>query len=291
MEYIRQNLEFTPAGAYCRAQGMIRAEIRDRTLKLRILLDGMTPAPFGTYQAEMICVRKGSYRRYPLGSVRTDSRGRGELLYRRSLDHTEEGPGPEDFQCFRIQKGKENPTDLLIAKTEQAVNWQELPEWGRGVIEQESPEPDPVWMAVPPSEITHEKEEKEESVETRAEAAEEKEDWAEAEEYLWEHMPEIRPFYRSDRDWIRVDPGDLAPLPVNLAEMENKSLIQSGYTRYKHLILCRGQREYQLGVPCRYVPEMAQEAAKQGFLEFRPAHSQTAKRGDFGYWIEKIPYL
>ena len=290
MEYVRQNLEFTPAGAYCRAQGLIRAEIRDRTLKLRILLDGMTPAPFGTYQAEMICVKGGSYRRYPLGSVRTDNRGRGELLYRRSLDHTDKGPGPEDFQCFRIQKGKENPTDLLIAKLEQAINWQELPEWGRGVIEQESPEPDPVWMAAPPSEITHEREEKED-VETMAETEEKKGDSIEAEEYLWEHMPEIRPFYRSEWNWIRVDPGDLAPLPVNLTEVENKSLIQSGYTRYKHLILCRGQREYQLGVPYRYIPEMAQEAAKQGFLEFRPAHSQTAKRGDFGYWIEKIPYL
>ena len=291
MEYVRQNLEFVPAGAYCRAQGMIRAEIRDRTLKLRILLDGMTPAPFGTYQAEMICVREGSYRRYPLGSIRTDSRGRGELLYRRSLDHVDEGPGPEDFQCFRIQKGKENPTDLLIAKTEQAINWQELPEWGRGVIEQESPEPEPVWTAASLSETIHEEAGKEENMETRTEAVEEKEERTEAETYLWEHMPEIRPFYRSDQDWIRVDPGDLAPLPVNLAEMENKSLIQSGYTRYKHLILCRGQREYQLGVPYRYVPEMAQEAAKQGFLEFRAAHSQTAKRGDFGYWIEKIPYL
>lgn len=68
MEYVRQNLEFVPAGAYCRAQGMIRAEIRDRTLKLRILLDGMTPAPFGTYQAEMICVREGSYRDIPWGA-------------------------------------------------------------------------------------------------------------------------------------------------------------------------------------------------------------------------------
>ena len=278
MEYVRQNLEFTPAGAYCRAQGLIRAEIRDRTLKLRILLDGMTPAPFGTYQAEMICVKGGSYRRYPLGSVRTDNRGRGELLYRRSLDHTDKGPGPEDFQCFRIQKGKENPTDLLIAKLEQAINWKELPE------------PEPVWMAAPLSEITHEEEEKED-VETMAETEEKKGDSIEAEEYLWEHMPEIRPFYRSEWNWIRVDPGDLAPLPVNLTEVENKSLIQSGYTRYKHLILCRGQREYQLGVPYRYIPEMAQEAAKQGFLEFRPAHSQTAKRGDFGYWIEKIPYL
>ena len=123
------------------------------------------------------------------------------------------------------------------------------------------------------------------------ETEEKKGDSIEAEEYLWEHMPEIRPFYRSEWNWIRVDPGDLAPLPVNLTEVENKSLIQSGYTRYKHLILCRGQREYQLGVPYRYIPEMAQEAAKQGFLEFRPAHSQTAKRGDFGYWIEKIPYL
>ena len=238
----------------------------------------------------MICVKGGSYRRYPLGSVRTDNRGRGELLYRRSLDHTDKGPGPEDFQCFRIQKGKENPTDLLIAKLEQAINWQELPEWGRGVAEKELPEPEPVWMAAPLSEITHEEEEKED-VETMAETEEKKGDSIEAEEYLWEHMPEIRPFYRSEWNWIRVDPGDLAPLPVNLTEVENKSLIQSGYTRYKHLILCRGQREYQLGVPYRYIPEMAQEAAKQGFLEFRPAHSQTAKRGDFGYWIEKIPYL
>ncbi len=290
MEYIRQNLEFVPAGAYCRAQGLLRAEIRDRALKLRILLDGMTPAPFGTYQAEMICVRDGSYRKYPLGAVRTDSRGRGELLYRKNLDHVEEGPGPEDFQCFRIQKGKENPTDLLIARTEGAVNWQDLPEWGRGVLNE--PEEKPETPPLPEEEPLQQNEEPAVRLEEPEDSPEEPVcDFSAEAEDLWEHMPEIQPFYRSDRQWIRVDPGDLAPLPVDPSEIENNALIQGGYTRYKHLILCRGPREYLLGVPYRYIPEMAREAAGQGFLEFRPAHSQTAKRGDFGYWIEKIPYL
>ena len=103
-------------------------------------------------------------------------------------------------------------------------------------------------------------------------------------------MPLIQPFYRSDQQWIRVDPPDLSPLPMDLTQLETCPFIMNGYTRYKHLILCRQNREYELGVPYRYVPDMAQEAAGNGFYEFRAAHSQAPKNGDFGYWIEKIPY-
>ena len=129
MEYLRQNLEFSSAGTACRARGMLRAEVRDQALKIRIQLEGVTPAPYGTYHAEMICVRDGRYRKYALGPVRTDPRGRGELLYRCALGGSGAGPRPEDYQVFRVQKGYPDPTDLLTARVENAARWQELEEW------------------------------------------------------------------------------------------------------------------------------------------------------------------
>lgn len=312
MEYIRQNLEFVPAGTLSRAHGMLRAEIRDRALKIRIQLEGMTPAPYGTYSAEMICVKEGKYRRFPLGGIRTDQRGRGELLYRRNLDEKDEGPGPQDFQVFRILKGKEGPTELLSARIEKAANWQELPEWNPSSYQKQIPNPAPsssetlqqeaapaetvIQPEVPPVSVSPPEPEaaavQQETVEEETAGPEPVRAPAEplAEQYLFEHMPSIQPFYRSDQQWIRVDPPDLSGLPMNLTEVETSPFIMNGYTRYKHLIVCRERNGYQLGVPYRYVPDMAQEAAKDGFYEFRAAHSQVPKNGDFGYWIEKIPY-
>lgn len=313
MEYIRQNLEFVPAGTLCRAHGMLRAEIRDRALKIRIQLEGMTPAPYGTYSAEMICVKEGRYRRFPLGGIRTDQRGRGELLYRRNLDDKGDGPGPQDFQVFRVLKGKEGPTELLSARIENAANWQELPEWNPSSYEKKIPDPAPpaaekIQLETAPTEIVMPPQpiatavspplEPEASVE-QSETAQEEQAESEpvrasaeplAEQYLFEHMPPIQPFYHSDQQWIRVDPPDLSGLPIHLTEVETSPFIMNGYTRYKHLIVSRERDGYQLGVPYRYVPDMAQEASKDGFYEFRAAHSQVPKNGDFGYWIEKIPY-
>ena len=278
MEYIRQNLEFASTPAAGRARGILRAEVRDQALKIRILLENIMPAPFGTYSAEMISVKDGFYRRYPLGMIRTDNRGRGELLFRQSLGK-QDGPGVEDFQVFRIIRVRPTPTELLTARVDHSVNWQELPEWGnpnnneekliipeeiQGIEPEPTPIPEPVILP-------------------------EKQPEKEMPDYLMEKMPGIHPFYQSELKWVRLDPADLSVLPIDLMAVEKSPFIMNGYTRYKHLILGQDIKGWQLGVPYRYVPEMAQAGMAEGFLEFRPAHAQAAKKGDFGYWIRHIP--
>ncbi|MBQ7915581.1 MAG: hypothetical protein IJ315_02180 [Firmicutes bacterium] len=288
MEYIRQVLEFVPVGPMSRARGILRAEVRDQTLKIRIQLENMPPAPFGTYGAEMICVKNGYYKRSPLGMIRTDNRGRGELLYRQSLGN-HEGPGVEDFQTFIVQRLRPTPTELMIARIDNGVNWHELPEWGSTNNNEETP-PKPEVVPVPVS-----KPEPEPTTipapepEPVPEPIPQPRPQTQLQNYLMEKMPRIRPFYQSALKWIRLDPADLSPLPMDLNQLESSPFVMNGYTRYKHLILGRDQKNWQLGVPYRYFPEMVQIAAEQDFHEFRPAHGQAAKKGDFGYWIRHIP--
>lgn len=284
MEYLRQNLEFSSAGTACRARGMLRAEVRDQALKIRIQLEGVTPAPYGTYHAEMICVRDGRYRKYALGPVRTDPRGRGELLYRCALGGSSAGPRPEDYQVFRVQKGYPDPTDLLTARVENAARWQELEEWQEHSVPKAEEGP-PALPVSAPEPIPEEVPEVTEAPRVQAPPPIKTEDEGES---LMRQMPEIHPFYQSRQKWVRVDPGDLSPLPCNLTELENSPFVMRAYTRYKHLILSKEGKEYQLGIPGRYIPEMAQEAAAEQCHEFRAAHGQSPKRGDFGYWIRRI---
>ena len=284
MEYLRQNLEFSSAGTACRARGMLRAEVRDQALKIRIQLEGVTPAPYGTYHAEMICVRDGRYRKYALGTVRTDARGHGELLYRCALGGSGVGPRPEDYQVFRVQKGYPDPTDLLTARVENAARWQELEEWQEHSASKAEKTP-PALLVSAPEPIPEEVSEAIEAPRVQAPLQEKTEDEG---ENMMRHMPEILPFYQSRQKWVRVDPGDLSPLPCNLTELENSAFVMRAYTRYKHLVLSKEGKEYQLGIPGRYIPEMAQEAAAEQCHEFRAAHGQSPKRGDFGYWIRRI---
>ena len=276
MEYIRQNLELLPVGGAGRMRGMLRAEIRDSSLKIRISLENLPPAPYGTYSAEMICVKNQYYRRYPLGFIRTDARGRGELLYRRSAEE-KEGPGPENFQTFYVRRGRGTSEELLMARVEGASNERDLTEWSEGITGNQEEQTEAVIVQSEEKQITEE--------DTPLETYRGEE---EVKDYLLKAMPALHPFYQSERKWVRVDPGDLAPLPLNLTQLENSPFLMKGYTRYKHLILSQGKNDYQLGIPYRYAPEMAPEAAKAECYEFRASHGQAAKKGDFGYWIRII---
>ena len=114
-------------------------------------------------------------------------------------------------------------------------------------------------------------------------------------EYMFSEYPSIYPYRESDQNWIRIDPRDMAVLPLDTWSMDNSPFILHGYTRYKHLILGRSQDNSEdgvciLGVPYRYAAAQQEQGAKWGFTEFKTSSCRPPSEGDYGYWIRRIPF-
>ncbi|MBC8544847.1 hypothetical protein [Bianquea renquensis] len=112
-------------------------------------------------------------------------------------------------------------------------------------------------------------------------------------EYMFSEYPSIYPYRESDQNWIRIDPRDMAVLPLDTWSMDNSPFILHGYTRYKHLILGRSQDNSEediciLGVPYRYAAAQREQGAKWGFTEFKTSSCRPPSEGDYGYWIRRI---
>ena len=78
-------------------------------------------------------------------------------------------------------------------------------------------------------------------------------------------------------------------MPVDSIKMMKNLFYIFAYRKYKHFILQKtGEKEYILGVPAQYQPEMREEAEKLLFDSFQPCGKETMKTGCYGYWLRKI---
>ena len=114
-------------------------------------------------------------------------------------------------------------------------------------------------------------------------------------DYMFSEYPPIYPYRESDLEWIRIDPRDMAVLPLDTWSMDNSPFILQGYTRYKHLILGRstdkrGEDVCILGVPYRYAAKQRESGARWGFTEFKSSSCKSPSEGDYGYWLQNVPY-
>ena len=91
---------------------------------------------------------------------------------------------------------------------------------------------------------------------------------------------------------IRIGPRDLQRLPRDSWILGNNSFLLHGYYQYRHLLLCRQEREegaeYYLGVPGIYNEKEQMMAELFGFAEFRRSGNPENRNGEFGYWFRKI---
>ncbi len=105
--------------------------------------------------------------------------------------------------------------------------------------------------------------------------------------YLLQHNDEIQPFERGV--WKSIALEELVVLPVDSIKMMKNLFYIFAYRKYKHFILQKtGEKEYILGVPAQYQPEMREEAEKLLFDSFQPCGKETMKTGCYGYWLRKI---
>ncbi|MFP4697647.1 MAG: DUF6128 domain-containing protein [Eubacteriales bacterium] len=113
---------------------------------------------------------------------------------------------------------------------------------------------------------------------------------------MFKEYPKMAPFekYEDVLDCIRIEPKDIAALPIDVWMMMNNTFLLNGYHKYKHLILlkveddCNNGYKYLLGVPGIYHKKDRFVAYLYGFSKFRCCADTYPKAGEYGYWTVDI---
>lgn len=178
--------------------------------------------------------------------------------FKKELEKLEENGILTQQDKERIQKKNPSPTEEVEQKAEVIKQKEEITEIATETEEQQT------------SEKTIEE------IEQNDEIA-----------YILQHNDEIQPFERDI--WKSIALEELVVLPVDSIEMMKNLFYIFAYRKYKHFILQKtGEKEYMLGVPAQYQPEMREEAKKLLFDTFQPCGKETMKTGCYGYWLRKI---
>jgi hypothetical protein len=120
---------------------------------------------------------------------------------------------------------------------------------------------------------------------------------SELHEKMFEEYPKMAPFERCDQimDCIRIEPKDIAALPINIWTLMNNTFLLNGYHQYKHLVLIKEEDDtsetgykFILGVPGIYHKKDRFMAYLYGFSHFRCCTDTYAKPGEYGYWTIDI---
>ncbi|TCL00053.1 hypothetical protein EDC19_0033 [Natranaerovirga hydrolytica] len=110
---------------------------------------------------------------------------------------------------------------------------------------------------------------------------------------MFEEYPKMAPFERHDDilDCIRIEPKDIAVMPINIWMLMNNTFLLNGYNKYKHLILMKMEDlcnhsgyKYILGVPGIYNKKDRFIAYLYGFNSFKCCCDTHPKPGEYGYW-------
>ena len=114
---------------------------------------------------------------------------------------------------------------------------------------------------------------------------------------MFEKYPRMQPFENgiNIQKCIRIEPKDIAVLPINIWMLMNNTFLLGGYEKYKHLILCREDDnttksgfKYTIGVPGIYHKKDRFIAYLYGFNKFRCCEDTYPKAGEYGYWIIEV---
>ena len=108
------------------------------------------------------------------------------------------------------------------------------------------------------------------------------------------HPPEerISPFGSDDTNaWKQINMQDLALLPINLFDYEQKAVMSSAFYQHGPLIIAEkaddAENKYILGVPGVFTPEDSRGFRRLGFYTFRGKNGASGP-GAEGYWLKEI---
>lgn len=105
--------------------------------------------------------------------------------------------------------------------------------------------------------------------------------------YILQNNDTLQPFEKGS--WKSIALEELAVLPINITEVMKNLFYICAYRKYKHFIFQKvGEKEYTLGVPAQYYPEMRREAEHLYFTTFQPCGKEVMKTGCYGYWLRNI---
>lgn len=116
--------------------------------------------------------------------------------------------------------------------------------------------------------------------------------------FMFKNYPKMAPFESNNciLDCIRIEPKDIAALPINIWMLMNNTFLLSGYNKYKHLILFKEEDpiieigyKYVLGVPGIYHKKDRFIAYLYGFERFKCCADTFPKPGEYGYWTLEVP--
>ena len=116
--------------------------------------------------------------------------------------------------------------------------------------------------------------------------------------FMFNKYPKMEPFENSLNvyDCIRIEPKDIAALPINIWMLMNNTFLLTVYNKYKHLILFEEEDNllkqgyhYNLGVPGIYHKKDKFIAYLYGFSKFKCCANTYPKSGEYGYWTIDIP--
>lgn len=110
----------------------------------------------------------------------------------------------------------------------------------------------------------------------------------EAAEKMLKTFPYMYPFEDDEIDaCVRIEPQDIANLPIDTWLLANNSFLLKGYYGYRHLIFIKtggNKPKYMIGVPGINHNRENFLASMFGFRLFKPIKNTSEVKGEFGYW-------
>lgn len=111
---------------------------------------------------------------------------------------------------------------------------------------------------------------------------------AKAAENMLKSFPYMYPFEDDEIDaCVRIEPQDIANLPIDTWLLANNSFLLKGYYGYRHLIFIKTggvKPRYMIGVPGINHNRENFLANMFGFRLFKPIKNTSEVKGEFGYW-------
>jgi hypothetical protein len=97
---------------------------------------------------------------------------------------------------------------------------------------------------------------------------------------------EVKPFGDDNIKWVKVNIREICAVK-DLWKYCNNPFVIKGCREYKHLLLGKDDKNYWMGVPCKYDPSYKLEAQIQGFKECKPMNGGELKAGESCYCLLK----
>lgn len=104
-------------------------------------------------------------------------------------------------------------------------------------------------------------------------------------DYIFSHNS-VKPFGEDNIKWVKANIKEICAVK-DLWKYCNNPFVIKGCREYKHLLLGRDEKNYWMGVPCKYDPNYNLEAQLQGFKEFKPMNGNQLKTGENCYCLLK----